>query len=74
MADEDFVICGYVQSENTLILGQYNANDLTYQGSVNYGVKQDFLKFFKCKIINNSPFPMTPSINADLLIIVNALN
>lgn len=66
MADEDFVICGYVQSKNTLILGQYKGNDLIHQGSVNYGVKHDFLKSYKCKISHNSPFNISPSIHDEV--------
>jgi len=60
MADEDFVVCGYVKKKNTLILGQYKGEALIYKGSVSFGVKQDFLSVYNCKEINNSPLESTP--------------
>ncbi|SEW20067.1 ATP-dependent DNA ligase [[Clostridium] fimetarium] len=66
MADEDFVICGYNKEKNTLTLGQFKGDVLIYKGNVSFGVKQDFLRIYNCKITNDSPFNLTPSSNDDV--------
>lgn len=62
MADEDFVICGYIlkESSNTLVLGQYDGNSLIYKGNVTLGVKLDFIEEYDCKRVNESPFTNSP--------------
>jgi DNA ligase D-like protein (predicted ligase) len=67
MADEDFIVCGYIQKRNTLILGQYKGDILIYKGSVSFGVKQDFISINNCKIINKSPFHLTPSVDDEII-------
>ncbi|WP_304508204.1 ATP dependent DNA ligase [Anaerotignum sp.] len=66
MADEEFVICGYIQKDNgmnTLVLGQYSKERLIYRGHVTLGVKLDFLQDHKCNRMDFSPFTLTPSGN-----------
>lgn len=61
LADQDFVLCGYIVKEKgvtSVILGQYNSNELIYKGHVTFGVKYGDLKKFET--IDYSPFNMTP--------------
>jgi len=67
MADEDYVICGYSKSKNTLILGQYEGETLIYKGSVSFGVNQELLKLFKRKKTNDMPFKSIPSGKEDVI-------
>lgn len=62
MADEDFVICGYILKEasNTLVLGQYDEGSLIYKGNVTLGVKMDFIQEYECEKISESPFVNSP--------------
>lgn len=69
MSEEDFIICGYKQKENhssTLILGKYRGDILLYKGSVTFGVKLDFLQEYRPKILNHSPFNLTPIHDNDI--------
>ncbi|MDF2821717.1 MAG: dependent ligase [Clostridiales bacterium] len=63
MADEDFVVCGYIRKEksNTLILGQYKGETLYYKGGVSFGVKSDFVQLYNCEQTSNSPFALAPA-------------
>lgn len=64
LADQDFVVCGYIVKEKgitSVILGQYNDDELVYKGHVTFGVKYGDLK--KLEQINHSPFAITPSGN-----------
>ncbi|MDD3173232.1 MAG: DNA ligase [Herbinix sp.] len=61
LADQDFVVCGYIIKEKgvtSVILGQYNGTELIYKGHVTFGVKYGDLK--KLEQANNSPFLITP--------------
>lgn len=60
MADEDFIICGYVKKESnstSIILGKYKNGLLIYKGSVSLGVRSDP---YNWKIIDHSPFYLNP--------------
>jgi DNA ligase D-like protein (predicted ligase) len=64
LADQDFVVCGYIVKEKgvtSVVLGQYDGDKLTYQGHVTFGVKYGDLK--KLETIEESPFLVTPSGN-----------
>lgn len=64
LADKDFVVCGYIIKEKgvtSIILGQYNNEELIYKGHVTFGVKYGDLKKFES--IDHSPFLITPSGN-----------
>ncbi|MHB8130288.1 MAG: ATP-dependent DNA ligase [Mobilitalea sp.] len=64
LADQDFVVCGYINKEKgvtSIILGQYSGTALIYKGHVTFGVKYGDLK--KQEIIEHSPFLLTPSGN-----------
>ncbi len=42
LQDEDFVVCGYLLKDNhmvSVVLGQYDAGRLVYQGHVTFGVR-----------------------------------
>ena len=58
MADEDFVICGYVAGKMpSLILGEKQKGELVYTGTVTMGVRQADLKYLKkgaCPFKNRS--------------------
>lgn len=48
MADEDFVICGYVQGKvPSLVLGEVINGELKYAGTVTMGVRREDLKYLK---------------------------
>lgn len=62
MADKDFVVCGYVPKEKgvtSLVLGQYDKDELIYQGHVTFGVRYRDLD--KYERMDHSPFPVTPA-------------
>lgn len=66
MADKEFIICGYIIKEKgvvSLILGQYNKNELIYKGHVTFGVKYGLLSDYNYREIPSSPFRLTPSGN-----------
>jgi len=61
LADEDFVVCGYIPKAKgitSIVLGKYRGNELLYQGHVTLGVKQGELS--KLEIMDHSPFFVTP--------------
>lgn len=61
LADQDFVVCGYIIKEKgitSIILGQYRGDELIYQGHVTFGVKYGDLK--KQETLEHSPFLLTP--------------
>ncbi len=48
MADENFVICGYIQGKMpSLVLGEVINGELRYAGTVTMGVRQEELKYLK---------------------------
>ena len=61
LADQDFVVCGYIVKEKGItstILGQYDGDTLIYKGHVTFGVKFGELK--KLEPLGHSPFPELP--------------
>ncbi len=61
LADQDFVVCGYITKEKgitSIILGQYNDTELIYKGHVTLGVKYGDIK--KLRPAYTSPFPVIP--------------
>ena len=66
LADQDFVVCGYILKEKgvtSIVLGQYHNKELVYKGHVTFGVKYGDLK--KLETIPESPFLITPPGNED---------
>lgn len=65
MADEDFVICGYIRKEpiSSIILGQYKNKKLMYRGSVTLGVRHDLLHSNSHLITPHPPFDISPMFN-----------
>lgn len=63
MADEDFIICGFIKKSpmSTILLGQYRGNKLVYKGSVSFGVRYNLLIENRDLIIDYSPFSVTPT-------------
>ena len=61
LADQDFVVCGYIIKEKgvtSVVLGQYSNTELIYKGHVTFGVKYGDLK--KLETMEHSPFLITP--------------
>lgn len=61
LADQDFVVCGYINKEKgvtSVILGQYQGNELIYRGHVTFGVRYGDLR--NLETVNHSPFFITP--------------
>ncbi len=72
----DCVICGYVPKENnmiSLILGQYDKNELVYIGHVTLGVSLRILNQHKYKVMDDSPFGYIPKGNQDAIWMVPEL-
>ena len=68
LADQDFVVCGYILKEKgvtSVVLGQYQGSELLYKGHVTFGVKYGDLK--KLETIEESPFLVTPSGNENAI-------
>jgi DNA ligase D-like protein (predicted ligase) len=64
LADQDYVVCGYIKKEKgmtSLVLGQYRNNELIYKGHVTLGVRSDFASEYNCIKSDHSPFRLTPS-------------
>jgi len=62
LKDQDFVVCGYITKEKgitSVVLGQYNGDELEYKGHVTFGVKYGDLR--SLETIPHSPFTTTPS-------------
>ena len=65
MADEDFVICGFIKQEShstTIILGKYKNGILIYKGNVSLGVRS---KPYNWTIRSSSPFYLNPLTDRD---------
>lgn len=69
LLDDDFVICGYIVKSKTissLILGQYNNNELEYKGHVTIGISgRDFMIISNHNKRDTSPFLDTPKGNEE---------
>lgn len=68
MANDDCVVCGYIQKANnmtSLILGQYDNDLLVYRGHVTLGVSLRIMNQYKYQIIDYSPFGHVPLGNDD---------
>lgn len=61
LADQDFVVCGYIIKEKgitSIILGQYRDTELVYQGHVTFGVRYGELRMLET--LDHSPFLVVP--------------
>jgi ATP-dependent DNA ligase len=60
LKDDDYVICGYVPKEGSvvsLVLGQYRSDKLIYKGHVTLGISRDAMgKVFSCERFSGSLF------------------
>jgi ATP-dependent DNA ligase len=68
MATDDCVICGYIPKENnmtSLVLGQYDGNDLVYRGHVTLGVSMRLLQQQGFTVAKESPFEYIPKGNEE---------
>ncbi len=68
LADQDFVVCGYIVKEKgitSIILGQYEGNELIYKGHVTLGVKYGDLK--KLETTATPPFTSVPPGNENAI-------
>ncbi len=67
LQDDDFVVCGYIAKENnmtSIILGQYDGDDLIYKGHVTLGVSNlDFQTISNTKKLTSPYFKDTPPEN-----------
>lgn len=67
LEDDDFVVCGYIQKESnviSIILGQYQEDNLIYKGHVTLGVSnEDFKLISAAKKLKHSPFIKLPYCN-----------
>ena len=68
MLDDDFVVCGYIYKENNLVsvvLGQYNNEELIYKGHVTFGVRgENFRRIKQLRTLTSPPFTRSiPSTN-----------
>lgn len=63
MADEDFIICGFIKKSpmSTVLLGQYKGDRLVYKGAVSFGVRYNLLMENRDLIIDYSPFNLAPT-------------
>lgn len=64
LKDEDFVVCGYIYKDNhmiSIVLGQYEENELVYKGHVTLGVGgENFRKIKNEPSIFAPSFPIPP--------------
>lgn len=70
MSHDDCVICGYIYKANnmtSLVLGQYNKNELVYKGHVTLGVSLRVLNKHKYRRIDYSPFGYVPKGNENAI-------
>lgn len=70
MANDDCVVCGYIQKANnmtSLILGQYDNDVLVYRGHVTLGVSLRIMNQYKYQIIDYSPFGYIPPGNDEAI-------
>lgn len=74
LADQDFVVCGYIQKEKgvtSIVLGQYDGDTLIYKGHVTFGVKYGDLR--KLDTMDSPPFRELPSGNENAVWLVPEL-
>ena len=74
LADQDFIVCGYIIKEKgitSIILGQYAGNEILYKGHVTFGVKHGDLK--KLETAASSPFVSVPPGNENAIWLKPAL-
>lgn len=61
LKDDDYVVCGYIEKNKAIsvILAQYQGNQLVYKGHVAMGVsKEDFITITTAKKVIYPPFPV----------------
>lgn len=66
MADEDYVVAGYIQKGNrifSLVIGKYRGDMLQYKGHVTSGVTREILSMLE--VTGRNPFRMIPGGNED---------
>lgn len=77
LQDDDFVICGYIKKEHnvtSLILGQYQGNDLIYKGHVPLSVSSDDFRIISStETAERSPFQHVTESNKNAVWIVPGL-
>lgn len=68
MADDDFVICGYILKMNNMtsfVLGKYDEHELVYTGHITLGASLRTLEKYKYKKIDTCPFNKIPPNHED---------
>ncbi len=63
MADDDFIICGYMFEENNMtsfILGKYDEEELVFTGHITLGASLKALQKYNYTMIDKCPFNMVP--------------
>lgn len=63
MADDDFVICGYIFKESNMVsfvLGKYDKNELIFTGHITLGASIRALQKYNYQIIDKCPFNIIP--------------
>lgn len=68
LADQDYIVCGYIIKEKgitSIILGQYEGEQIIYKGHVTFGVKYGDLK--KQETISSPPFATVPPGNENAI-------
>lgn len=73
MADDDFIICGYLPKKNNIVsfvLGKYEENELVFTGHVTLGVSLRILQKYEYKIIEKCPFNNKPLNHDDAIWII----
>lgn len=66
MADEDYVVAGYIQKGNhvfSMVIGKYRGDMLQYKGHVTSGVTKEIVSMLE--VIGRNPFRMLPTGNED---------
>ena len=73
LQDEDFVVCGYLRKAPgvvSLILGQYQGEELVYQGHVTLGVSQDTVQRVNALAHTDTPpLPVPPGNEAAVWVV-----
>lgn len=70
LAADDYIVCGFIRKANSMtsiIIGQYNNNELVYKGHVSLGVSMRVLNQYQYKVINHSPFRCVPPGNEEVV-------
>lgn len=76
LQDDDFVVLGYVPKENSMnsiVLGQYRANELIYKGHVTLGVGGEPFQKIQALDKVHCPFSEIPKGNEDAVWVVQKL-